>query len=101
MPGAPLCGQIWAAPAILEEMVPIMVFKDNEDEELCSVFVPTNHLYIGDIFLVNSKDIIRPNLSIREGIEIIVSGGMTMPQLITPVERATRPNERISLNRIG
>jgi len=42
--------------------------KDNEDEELCSVFVPTNHLYIGDIFLVNSKDIIRPNLSIREGI---------------------------------
>lgn len=42
--------------------------RDNEDEELCSVFVPTNHLYIGDIFLVNSKDIIRPNLSIREGI---------------------------------
>ena len=29
--------------------------RDNEDEELCSVFVPTNHLYIGDIFLVNSK----------------------------------------------
>jgi hypothetical protein len=30
--------------------------------------VPTNHLYIGDIFLVNSAEIIRPNLSIREGI---------------------------------
>lgn len=42
--------------------------RDNEDEELCSVFVPTNHLYIGDIYLVNSKEIIRPNLSIREGI---------------------------------
>ncbi|KAK2994534.1 hypothetical protein RJ640_012533, partial [Escallonia rubra] len=41
---------------------------DDVDEELCSVFVPTNHLYIGDIFLVSSKDIIRPNLSIREGI---------------------------------
>ncbi|KAK9010563.1 hypothetical protein V6N11_043445 [Hibiscus sabdariffa] len=61
--------------------------RENEDEELCSVFVPTNHLYIGDIFLVNSKDIIRPNLSIREGIEIIVSGGMTMPQVISPQER--------------
>jgi hypothetical protein len=36
--------------------------------ELCSVYVPTNHLYIGDIFLVNSEEIIRPNLSIREGI---------------------------------
>ena len=42
--------------------------RDNEDEELCSVFVPTNHLYIGDILLVNSNEIIRPNLSIREGI---------------------------------
>ncbi|KAK4803657.1 hypothetical protein SAY86_003474 [Trapa natans] len=42
--------------------------KDDGDEELCSVYVPTNHLYIGDIFLVNSNEIIRPNLSIREGI---------------------------------
>lgn len=45
--------------------------KDNGDEELCSVFVPTNHLYIGDIFLVSSKEIIRPNLSIREGIGMV------------------------------
>ncbi|CAL0319663.1 unnamed protein product [Lupinus luteus] len=75
--------------------------KENEDEELCSVFVPTNHLYLGDIFLVNSKDIIRPNLSIREGIEIIVSGGMTMPQLLSAANKVPRPNERIPLNRIG
>ncbi|KAL2929153.1 Protein CONTINUOUS VASCULAR RING 1 [Bienertia sinuspersici] len=38
------------------------------EEELCCVYVPTNHLYIGDIFLVNSRDVIRPNLSVREGI---------------------------------
>ncbi|OAY77291.1 Protein CONTINUOUS VASCULAR RING 1, partial [Ananas comosus] len=38
------------------------------DEELCCVYVPTNHLYIGDIFLVNSKDVIRPNLPVHEGI---------------------------------
>ncbi|KAL9459337.1 hypothetical protein AB3S75_002687 [Citrus x aurantiifolia] len=74
--------------------------KDNGDEELCSVFVPTNHLYIGDIFLVSSKEIIRPNLSIREGIEIIVSGGMTMPQVISHIERVARQGERIPLNRI-
>ncbi|CAN1235120.1 Protein LIKE COV 2 [Linum perenne] len=46
----------------------VLLQKEDGDEELCSVYVPTNHLYIGDIFLVNSKDIIRPNLSIREGI---------------------------------
>ena len=32
------------------------------------MYVLTNHLYIGDIFLVNSNDVIRPNLSVREGI---------------------------------
>ncbi|XP_047314812.1 protein LIKE COV 2-like [Impatiens glandulifera] len=74
--------------------------RDDGDEELCSVFVPTNHLYIGDILLVNSNDIIRPNLSIREGIEIIVSGGMTMPQRILPVERIGRPGDRVPLNRV-
>ena len=41
---------------------------ESGDEKLCSVYVPTNHLYIGDIFLVNSKDIIWPNLYVREGI---------------------------------
>ncbi|XAR48649.1 hypothetical protein NMG60_11031537 [Bertholletia excelsa] len=78
----------------------VILQRDDGDEELCSVYVPTNHLYIGDIFLVNSKDIIRPNLSIREGIEIIVSVGMTMPQVIAPVERAHHQNDRIPLNRM-
>ncbi|XP_022750998.1 protein LIKE COV 2-like [Durio zibethinus] len=78
----------------------IILQRENEDEELCSVYVPTNHLYIGDIFLVNSKEITRPNLSIREGIEIIVSGGMTMPQVISPEERVAQQSKRIPLNRV-
>ncbi|KAK4348688.1 hypothetical protein RND71_031443 [Anisodus tanguticus] len=74
--------------------------RDHGDEELCSIFVPTNHLYIGDVFLVNSNDIIRPNLSVREGIEIIVSVGMSMPQVISPIERITRQSDRIPQNRM-
>jgi uncharacterized membrane protein len=62
----------------------LVLQNDVGEEELCSIYVPTNHLYIGDIFLVNSKDVIRPNLSVREGIEIVVSGGMSMPQVIAP-----------------
>nr|CAD1821473.1 unnamed protein product [Ananas comosus var. bracteatus] len=64
------------------------------DEELCCVYVPTNHLYIGDIFLIYSKDVIRPNLSVREGIEIVVSGGMSMPQIL-----ATLDQQRIQVDR--
>ncbi|KAF8026645.1 hypothetical protein BT93_F3202 [Corymbia citriodora subsp. variegata] len=78
----------------------VVLQRDDGDEELCSVYVPTNHLYIGDIFLVNSKEIIRPNLSIREGIEIIVSVGMTMPQMISPIERVPYQSNRIPLDRM-
>lgn len=60
-------------------------FLQTNDGELnlFSVYVPTNHVYVGDIFLLEDKDIIRINLSVREGIEIIVSVGMAVPQAIT------------------
>ncbi|KAK1312838.1 hypothetical protein QJS10_CPA07g00751 [Acorus calamus] len=61
----------------------------SSEEELFCVYVPTNHLYIGDIFLINSKDVIRPNLSVREGIEIVVSGGMSMPQILSTLDTHT------------
>lgn len=64
------------------------------EEELCCVYVPSNHLYIGDIFLVNSRDVIRPNLSVREGIEIVVSGGMSMPQILSTLDPRTVPVDR-------
>ncbi|KAL8524387.1 hypothetical protein ACS0TY_014102 [Phlomoides rotata] len=78
----------------------VILQRDDGDEELCSVYVPTNHLYIGDVFLVNSKEIIRPNLSIREGIEIIVSVGMSMPQVISPLEVIAHQTDRIPPNRM-
>ncbi|KAI3443778.1 hypothetical protein Pfo_000443 [Paulownia fortunei] len=69
------------------------------EEELCCVYVPTNHLYIGDIFLVNAKDVIRPNLSVREGIEIVVSGGMSMPQILSTLDPRTSQVDRIRPDR--
>jgi hypothetical protein len=44
----------------------------SREEELYCVYVPTNHLYIGDMFLITSSDVIRPNLSVREGIGMVV-----------------------------
>ncbi|KAL6542271.1 Protein LIKE COV 3 [Orobanche minor] len=60
----------------------VILRKFSGAEELCCVYVPTNHLYLGDIFLINSKDIMRPNLSVREGIEIVISGGMSIPKVL-------------------
>ncbi|XP_010915828.1 protein LIKE COV 1 [Elaeis guineensis] len=69
------------------------------EEELYCVYVPTNHLYIGDIFLVNAKDVIRPNLSVREGIEIVVSGGMSMPQILSTLDSHTIQVDRTRSSR--
>ncbi|KAK8643052.1 hypothetical protein V6N13_012368 [Hibiscus sabdariffa] len=46
----------------------VVLQKGIGEEELCCVYVPTNHLYLGDIFLISSTDILRPNISVREGI---------------------------------
>ncbi|RYR67927.1 hypothetical protein Ahy_A03g014393 isoform A [Arachis hypogaea] len=70
------------------------------DEELCCVYVPTNHLYIGDIFLINTRDVIRPNLSVREGIEIVVSGGMSMPQILSTLDSRVPLDSSVKAQRI-
>lgn len=49
---------------------------------LTTVYVPTNHVYIGDILLLEDRDIIRTTLTVREGIELIVSCGMTIPSAL-------------------
>ncbi|KAJ4843832.1 Protein LIKE COV 3 [Turnera subulata] len=67
----------------------VILRKSSGTEELCCVYVPTNHLYLGDIFLISSKDILRPNLSVREGIEIVISGGMSIPQVLTTLDSPT------------
>ncbi|KAK6237481.1 hypothetical protein QUC31_002950 [Theobroma cacao] len=64
----------------------VILHGSSGSEELSCVYVPSNHLYIGDIFLISSKDIIRPNLSVREGIEIVISGGMSVPQTLTTMD---------------
>ncbi|KAH0693912.1 hypothetical protein KY285_021009 [Solanum tuberosum] len=73
----------------------IILRKSTGAEELCCVYVPTNHLYLGDVFLINSKDIMRPNLSVREGIEIVISGGMSVPQILTIVDKQSILSPRV------
>ncbi|KAG9136050.1 hypothetical protein Leryth_021276 [Lithospermum erythrorhizon] len=61
----------------------VMLRKDTGSEEVCCVYIPTNHLYLGEILLINSKDVMRSSLSVREGIEIVISGGMSIPKDLT------------------
>jgi uncharacterized membrane protein len=48
-------------------------------ESLMAVYVPTNHLYLGDIVLYARERAIFPDISVEEGIRIFLTGGMSLP----------------------
>jgi uncharacterized membrane protein len=48
-------------------------------EALIAVYVPTNHLYLGDIVLCPRDRAFFPDVSVEEGIRIFLTGGMSLP----------------------
>jgi uncharacterized membrane protein len=48
-------------------------------ESLVAVYVPTNHLYLGDIVLCARDRAFFPELTVEEGIRIFLTGGMSLP----------------------
>jgi len=57
---------------------------DNSGRETClrAVYVPTNNLYLGEIILFTERDVFYTDISIEEGIKIILSGGIAAPAKI-------------------
>ena len=51
-------------------------------ESLIAVYVPTNHLYLGDVVICRRDAAFFPDLSVEEGIRVFLTGGMTLPALI-------------------
>ncbi|KAL6762059.1 hypothetical protein V8C86DRAFT_715890 [Haematococcus lacustris] len=56
------------------------------DTRLVTVYVPTNHVYVGDVFLLEEADVIHTNLSVREGLEIVISVGMAVPPTLIALD---------------
>jgi uncharacterized membrane protein len=48
-------------------------------EAMVAVFVPTNHLYLGDIVICPRETAFFPDISVEEAIRIFLTGGMTLP----------------------
>ena len=55
------------------------VDRGNGPEALVAVYVPTNHLYLGDIVLIPRERAFFPDVSVEEGIRIFLTGGMSLP----------------------
>ena len=56
--------------------------RGNGPEPLVAVYVPTNHLYLGDIVICERDRAIFPDLTVEEGIRIFLTGGMALPSSV-------------------
>jgi len=57
-------------------------FDLNETEEMAAVYVPTNHLYLGDIVICRRDQLTFPDLTVEQGIRVFLTGGMALPTAV-------------------
>jgi uncharacterized membrane protein len=55
------------------------VDRGRGSESMVAVYVPTNHLYLGDVLVYPRDRVFFPNLTVEEGIRIFLTGGMSLP----------------------
>jgi uncharacterized membrane protein len=55
------------------------VDRGSGTESLVAVYVPTNHLYLGDVVVYPRSSVFFPDVTVEEGIRIFLTGGMSLP----------------------
>ncbi|HEX7487063.1 MAG TPA: DUF502 domain-containing protein [Vicinamibacterales bacterium] len=52
-------------------------------QAFAAVYVPTNNLYLGDVFVYRLDALLFPDISVEEGVRIFLTGGMAMRERIS------------------
>ncbi len=67
------------------------VDRGSGPEPMVAVYVPTNHLYLGDIIICDRDRATFPDITVEEGIRIFLTGGMALPERV----RGLRGDDRV------
>jgi len=67
----------------------ILDLPDGTHKKLTSVYVPTNHVYIGDLIFVPSEHVIATQMGIQQGIQVALSAGAVTPERLGPARKHT------------
>ena len=51
-------------------------------ESLVAVYVPTNHIYLGDVTIYPLTSVFFPDVTVEQGIRIFLTGGMSLPDRV-------------------
>lgn len=77
--------QVYAYGFLTKECV-MSTARNGEETNLKAVYIPTNLIYFGEIALFRDEHIYFTDISIEEGIRIILSGGIATPPKISEVK---------------
>jgi uncharacterized membrane protein len=64
--------------------------RDGVSQALLAVYVPTNHLYLGDIVICERERAVYPDITVEEGIRIFLTGGMAFPPTLRGLNDSVR-----------
>ncbi len=56
-------------------------------ERCLAVYVPTNHLYLGDVVVCPPERVSYPDLTVEQGVRVFLTGGMGLPASLRVLER--------------
>jgi uncharacterized membrane protein len=60
-------------------------------EAVVAVYVPTNHLYLGDVIICPRDKVAFPDITVEQGIRVFLTGGMALASRL----RARRGDDRV------
>jgi uncharacterized membrane protein len=67
------------------------VDRGQGSESLIAVYVPTNHLYLGDVIICPRDNVSFPDITVEQGIRIFLTGGMALSTRV----RVRRGDDRV------
>lgn len=56
-----------------------LTLRDGATHDVLTVYVPTNHLYVGDVVILPQEDVVETDLSVEDGISLLLSAGASVP----------------------
>lgn len=67
------------------------VDRGDGPQQMVAVYVPTNHLYLGDVVICPREKVSYPDITVEQGIRIFLTGGMALAGRV----RARREADRV------
>ena len=69
------------------------VDRGQGSELMMAVYVPTNHLYLGDVIVCRPDHVSFPDMTVEQGVRVFLTGGMGLPSRMKAVTHSVLDRE--------